>query len=207
MHKKSVFITLLVFVFSAALLMGCTPAQNADVPFAGIQTLAFTDTPAAAAEDTAYGVLYKDHHTAPVGQEAEYSAAVPAEAPAAAEPAPAELPAPTEPAATRCPVCYDDYCDDGAYCDDWDDRAENLREAENRKNGTSCPVCGDYDCDDGAYCDDWDEKAENLREEENRKNGIRCPVCGDYDCDDGAYCDDWDDRCDDDRHHGRHHDD
>lgn len=57
-----------------------------------------------------------------------------------------------------CPVCADDDCDDGKYCDDADEKAENLREAENRKNGVSCPVCGDYDCDDGKYCDDWDDR-------------------------------------------------
>lgn len=110
--------------------------------------------------------------------------------------------APTVPAAAPttaglCPICGDDDCDDGKYCDDADEKAENLREAENRKKGTPCPVCGDYDCDDGRYCDDADEKAENLWEAENRKNGTPCPVCGDYDCDDGAYCDDWDDRYDD----------
>jgi hypothetical protein len=72
-----------------------------------------------------------------------------------------------------------------------------------------CPVCADDDCDDGKYCDDWDDKAENLREQENRKNNTPCTVCGEYDCDDGKYCDDWDERYerDDDRHHGRHHDD
>lgn len=57
-----------------------------------------------------------------------------------------------------CPVCADDDCDDGKYCDDADERAENLREAENKKNGVRCPVCGDYDCDDGKYCDDWDDR-------------------------------------------------
>ena len=72
-----------------------------------------------------------------------------------------------------------------------------------------CPICADDDCNDGKYCDDWDDKAENLREQENRKNNTPCPVCGEYDCDDGKYCDDWDERYerDDDRHHGRHHDD
>ena len=151
MYKKSVFITLLVFVLSAVLLMGCAPAQNADVPSAGVQTLAFTDKPAADAEDTAYAVVYRDYHTASIGQEAACSAAVPAEAPA-------EAPVSTEPAATRCPVCYDDDCDDGIYCDDAHEKAENLREQENRQNGIRCSVCGDYDCDDGAYCDDWDDR-------------------------------------------------
>jgi len=100
-------------------------------------------------------------------------------------------PAQATPATNKnlCPVCADDDCDDGKYCDDADEKAENLREEENRKKGVSCEICGDYDCDDGKYCDDADEKAENLREEENRKKGIRCKTCGDYDCDDGKYCD------------------
>lgn len=57
-----------------------------------------------------------------------------------------------------CPICADDDCDDGNYCDDADEKAENLREYENRKNGVHCPVCGDYDCDDGAQCDDWGDR-------------------------------------------------
>ena len=122
---------------------------------------------------------------------------------------------PTEKA--LCAVCGEYDCDDGIYCDDAHEKAENLREQENRKNGTPCQVCGDYDCDDGIYCDDAHEKAENLREQENRKNGTPCQVCGDYDCDDGIYCDDWDDHDDhddwddrddhDDHRHGHHHDD
>ena len=150
------------------------------------------------------------------------------EIPAASEPAPAQpkiVPAvkepteqkPVKPIVALCQICGDDDCDDGAYCDDGDELAENLQEAENRKNGTPCKICGEYDCDDGAYCDDGDELAENLREAENRKNGTPCEICGEYDCDDGIYCDDrWDDdddhdddHDDDDRHgrHGRHHDD
>jgi len=84
--------------------------------------------------------------------------------PASTEPVPTEpaSPAQTAPPATvgrsLCPVCYDDDCDDGKYCDDYDDRAENEREAERRKNGTPCPVCYEYDCDDGKYCDDWDDR-------------------------------------------------
>ena len=78
---------------------------------------------------------------------------------AATEPVPTETTAPASgDSGGRCPVCYDDDCDDGKYCDDWDDRAENEREAERRKNGTPCTVCGDYDCDDGSYCDDWDDR-------------------------------------------------
>ena len=71
---------------------------------------------------------------------------------------PAENTAPATVPVNLCPVCGDDDCDDGKYCDDWDEKAENLREAENRKNGVSCSVCGDYDCDDGKYCDDWDDR-------------------------------------------------
>ena len=170
-------------------------------------------------------------------KEYEYDTPQPASQPAAApvtrtpEPAapsaepvvtPTEpAPAPTQPAVSGtkgpCSVCGDYDCDDGAYCDDWDEKAENLREQENIRSNTTCEVCGDYDCDDGAYCDDWDEKAENLREQENIRSNTPCEVCGDYDCDDGAYCDDWDDRYeddhddhdddDDDDHHRRHHDD
>ena len=122
----------------------------------------------------------------------------------------------TKPEVKLCPVCGDDDCDDGIYCDDADEKAENEREQENRKNGTPCPVCADYDCDDGIYCDDADEREENLREEERRntepstpkpttpetkpaspstKPEVKlCPVCGDDDCDDGIYCDDADER-------------
>ena len=95
--------------------------------------------------------------------------------PKATEPA---APKATTPAVKLCSVCGDDDCDDGKYCDDADEKAENLREQENRKNNTPCKTCGDYDCDDGAYCDDRDDRYER---------------------------DDDDD--DDDRHHGRHHDD
>ncbi len=95
---------------------------------------------------------------------------------------------------TLCPICGDDDCDDGAYCDDAHEKAENLRENELENDGILCPVCGDDDCDDGAYCDDAHEKAENLRENELENDGILCPVCGDDDCDDGAYCDDADEK-------------
>lgn len=72
-------------------------------------------------------------------------------------PAPAAKPQKQVPA--LCPVCADDDCDDGAYCDDWDDKAENQREAERIASGIPCDVCGDLDC--GALnCDDWDEKYE-----------------------------------------------
>ena len=84
--------------------------------------------------------------------EREYDYPDPASTAAPTEPAPTE-PAPANGGNTRCPVCYDDDCDDGKYCDDWDDRRENEREAERRKNGTPCPVCREYDCDDGKYCD------------------------------------------------------
>lgn len=60
---------------------------------------------------------------------------------------------------TLCPVCADDDCDDGIYCDDWDDKAENQREAERIASGVPCEVCGELDCGD-LYCDDWDEKYE-----------------------------------------------
>ena len=73
----------------------------------------------------------------------------------------------TKPAATLCPVCGDDDCDDGKYCDDADELEENLREAENKKNGVRCEICGDDDCDDGIYCDDWDERYEKDDEDED----------------------------------------
>lgn len=73
----------------------------------------------------------------------------------------------TAPAVTVCPVCADDDCDDGIYCDDADEREENLREAENRKNGVTCPVCGDYDCDDGKFCDDWDDRYDDHHDDEH----------------------------------------
>lgn len=78
-------------------------------------------------------------------------------APAATEAAGGTTSASTAPAGL-CPVCADDDCDDGKYCDDADEKAENLREQENKKNGKACPVCGDYDCDDGDRCDDWDDR-------------------------------------------------
>ena len=52
-----------------------------------------------------------------------------------------------------CPICADDDCDDGKYCDDADEKAENLREYEANKNKKACPKCGEKDCDDGKYCD------------------------------------------------------
>ena len=89
---------------------------------------------------------------------------------ASAEPAPVAPVAatPSGTGSTVCPVCYDDDCDDGKYCDDWDDRAENAREAENRENGVRCQVCGDYDCDDGKYCDDWDDRYEHDDDDDDR---------------------------------------
>lgn len=73
---------------------------------------------------------------------------------------------PTElaaPAATPvlCEVCGDYGCDDGAFCDDWDEKWENLKEQENIRINTPCEVCGDYDCDDGVFCDDWDDRYEH----------------------------------------------
>ena len=104
-----------------------------------------------------------------------------------------------------CPTCGDDDCDDGEFCDDADELAENLREQENREKGIRCSICGDYDCDDGEYCDDADELEENLREEQPKPTEPKptepkptkpaptlCPICGDDDCDDGKYCDDAD---------------
>ena len=104
-----------------------------------------------------------------------------------------------------CPTCGDDDCDDGEFCDDADELAENLREQETREKGIRCSSCGDYDCDDGEYCDDADELEENLREEQPKPTEPKptepkptkpaptlCPICGDDDCDDGEYCDDWD---------------
>ena len=122
------------------------------------------------------------------------------------EPKATEPTTPSKPAPTLCPVCGDDDCDDGEYCDDADELAENLREQENKKNGVRCEICGDYDCDDGKYCDDADELQENLREEQPKPTEPKatepttpskpaptlCPVCGDDDCDDGEYCDDAD---------------
>lgn len=113
-------------------------------------------------EDMAAHVKICVENKAWVG-EREYDYPDSVAAPRATEPAATE-PVVTQPAtgtgSSRCPVCYDDDCDDGKYCDDWDDRKENEREAENRKNGTPCEVCGEYDCDDGKYCDDWDERYE-----------------------------------------------
>ena len=128
-------------------------------------------------------------------KEYEYDALQPVSQPAApaAEPIPAPtestptepVPAPTQPAApstkAACSVCGEYDCDDGAYCDDWDEKAENLREQENIRGNTPCDVCGDYDCDDGAYCDDWDDRHDDDHH-------------------------DWDDD-DDGHHHRRHHDD
>lgn len=54
---------------------------------------------------------------------------------------------------TLCNTCGDDDCDDGIYCDDADERKENLRDTENRKKGTPCEVCGEYDCGNGGFCD------------------------------------------------------
>jgi len=49
-----------------------------------------------------------------------------------------------------CPICGDDDCDDGVYCDDAHELQENLREHD----GILCTICGDDDCDDGIFCDD-----------------------------------------------------
>lgn len=72
------------------------------------------------------------------------------------------VPAATQTVAENvCPVCYDDDCDDGEYCDDYDDRGENVRERERRQDAAACTVCGEYDCDNGVWCDNWDERHEN----------------------------------------------
>lgn len=78
----------------------------------------------------------------------EYETTAPTEATKAATPATQE----TVPAGL-CPVCADDDCDDGAKCDDADEKAENLREYEANKNKKACTICGEKDCDDGKDCD------------------------------------------------------
>ena len=95
-------------------------------------------------------------------REFEYPEKVPQTS--ATEPA---APKATTPAVTLCPICGDDDCDDGKYCDDADELAENLREAENRKKGITCPVCGDYDCDDGKFCDDWDDRYDDHHDDDH----------------------------------------
>ena len=125
--------------------------------------------------------------------------------PVKAIPAETEPAVPTVKSVNLCPTCGDDDCDDGEFCDDADELAENLREQENREKGIRCSICGDYDCDDGEYCDDADELQENLREEQPKPTEPKptepkptkpaptlCPICGDDDCDDGKYCDDAD---------------
>lgn len=89
-------------------------------------------------------------------------------APAATTPASKETTASTVPVGL-CPVCADYDCDDGAKCDDADEKAENLKEYERLMSGKVCPTCADPDCDDGAKCDDADEKAENEKENEAKK--------------------------------------
>ena len=137
---------------------------------------------------------------APPAQQSDVPAVTPNEAAKPAAPSPSASTVP----AGLCPICGDDDCDDGQYCDDADEKAENLREYEAQQKAKEenvptsvpaglCPICGDDDCDDGQYCDDADEKAENLREQAAKESGKRCPVCGDDDCDDGQYCDDYDD--------------
>ncbi len=153
-------------------------------------------------------------------------------APKAAETTAAKKETASEIPAGLCPVCADDDCNDGIYCDDGHEKAENLKEYERLMRGDVCPTCADPDCDDGKYCDDADEKKENQRENaakkaastksassntkktttstkktttSAKKTSTRCAVCGDNDCDDGKYCDDWDDRYDD--HHDDHHGD
>ena len=176
--KRKTLSLILVLALCSALLAGCATASAVSQAHeqAVLTNLAHReDTPAA-------------HHT--LTDHSSHHAAT-QNAPAA----PAEA-TPTTPVITptACDICGEYDCDDGAYCDDWDEKLENQLEAQNRPNGTPCEVCGEYDCDDGAYCDDWDEKLENQLEAQNRPNGTPCEVCGEYDCDDGAYCDDWDDR-------------
>ena len=178
-------------------------------------------------------------------KEYDYPETQPTVAPADITPTePADIiptePEPTEPAPTTknttsstkkststvpsglCPVCADDDCNDGKYCDDADEKAENLREYERLMSGEVCSVCGDYDCDDGKYCDDAHEKERNLKEAEAKREKLSsgstsasktssssssssttkktssssglCPVCADDDCDDGKYCDDADEK-------------
>lgn len=144
-------------------------------------------------------------------------------APAAAETPAASAPSvPSAPAASSvviCPTCGDFDCDDGIYCDDADEKAENLQKTENLKNGVSCPVCGELDCDDGIYCDDGPRQTSTQKNPSSSKESAPqqtttqknpssskesapqqnttptlCPICGDDDCDDGIYCDDADEK-------------
>ena len=130
--------------------------------------------------------------------------------PTSTEPAPAQPASAATVPAGLCPVCADDDCDEGKYCGDGHEKAENLREYERLMSGDVCSVCADPDCDDGKYCDDADEKKENQAENaakkaaattgkatSAKKKTTKCAVCGDTDCDDGKYCDDWDDDHDD----------
>ena len=75
----------------------------------------------------------------------------------------------TPSAGTQCSICGDFDCDDGAFCDDWDEKAENLREQENIRNDPPCNICGEYDCDDGAFCDDWDDRREHNDDHKHRR--------------------------------------
>lgn len=109
--------------------------------------------------------------------------------------------APSTPAAssvTLCPVCGDFDCDDGKYCDDADEKAENLQKLENLKNGVGCPTCGELDCDDGKYCDDGPRQTGSTKKTtsgtKKTSTATLCPICADDDCDDGKYCDDADEK-------------
>lgn len=95
-------------------------------------------------------------------REYDYQEPAPQETAAPAETTPVTKPtSPNTSAAVPaglCPVCADDDCDDGVYCDDAHEKRENLAEHHRRISGNVCSVCGDPDCDDGAYCDDWDDR-------------------------------------------------
>lgn len=91
-------------------------------------------------------------------REYDYQASVPQQTTASAAPKPAAPGTTASVPAGLCPVCADDDCDDGRYCDDSHEKAENLKEYERRLNGEVCPVCTDDDCDDGKHCDDWNDR-------------------------------------------------
>ena len=156
MKNKSLFF-ILVFVLSGALLVGCTASAEGvgRIP----QKLPEREPALVTDADIAK--------------------------PEATQPSTEATQARELPTVMLCQTCGDDDCDDGIYCDDAHEKQENLREAENRKNGTPCQTCGEYDCDDGAYCDDWDDHDDR---------------------DDRDDHDDHDDHRHG-RHHGRHHDD
>ena len=141
-HKPILFIA--VLTLTAALLLGCAPTTLTNAPLQNAASHSLRNLQSLDSDSQLSSAVHAAQPAAeqlPIGKQSDTPTAT-------------EIPV----VATNCNICGEYDCDDGIYCDDWDEKQENLHEQENIRNHTPCDICGEYDCDDGIYCDDWDDR-------------------------------------------------